>query len=164
MKDLVELQKKHFELINELKSEETIYNRKKDDLTKQAQEIARLIFLVEQGLHLDYVKLAESVIRIEGQMQSDNCFIIPDALKELSVNRGKAFKTGYFGVKIYSGFGPQRSDHPYGYGPNYGDIVFSIGLQKDVLDRDLTDDELGACIYYLRKLDYIQKAKRETQI
>ena len=38
--------------------------------------------------------------------------------------------TGYFGVKIYSGFGEQREDHEYGFGPKHGSTVFAVGLRE----------------------------------
>lgn len=49
-------------------------------------------------------------------------------------NKGKR-RSEYFGVKNYSGFGDQRSDHSRGYGPTHGSIVFEID-QRDNVEVD----------------------------
>jgi hypothetical protein len=50
-------------------------------------------------------------------------------------------------------------------GPRHGHIIFSIGLKRDVRNRDpqlLTDEEREACVYLLTNLEQVQSAKCNT--
>lgn len=47
----------------------------------------------------------------------------------------------YYGCKNYEGFICQRSDHPYGYGPAHGNIVFSIRATQDFREGKITPNE-----------------------
>lgn len=51
---------------------------------------------------------------------------IEDAIASIQTDGEAALKERYIGVKRYAGFDDQRSDHPSGYGPSHGTIVFSI--------------------------------------
>lgn len=69
---------------------------------------------------------------------------IEDAISEIIKNGNKALLEEYIGVKNYAGFGDQRKDHKYGYGPRHGHIVFSI---KRLREKNV---ELGVDhIYFL---------------
>jgi hypothetical protein len=52
---------------------------------------------------------------------------VEDAIRDINADGAIALAQQYIGVKVYAGFGPQRSDRPYGYGPSHGTIVFKIG-------------------------------------
>ena len=53
--------------------------------------------------------------------------LFEEALLKLQDNPNDWAKEDYYGIKNYAGFGDQREDHKYGYGPRHGSIVFSIG-------------------------------------
>jgi hypothetical protein len=53
--------------------------------------------------------------------------VIEAAIAAIQADGSAAFATHYMGVKNYAGFGDQREDHPYGYGPRHGHTVFSVG-------------------------------------
>lgn len=40
-------------------------------------------------------------------------------------------RSAYFGVKRYSGFGDQGSDHDHGMGPRHGNIVFRVDRRRN---------------------------------
>jgi len=122
------------------------------------------------GLNTDTIALAESVIKISGSAsrpvvgsrghgKSCRKDAINDAILKLAENPA-ALTSSYIGVKNYDGFGDQRSDHSIGMCPRHGGIVFSIS--RLVRDRDLTDEEVEASIYYLKNIEAIQ-ATKETK-
>ncbi|RMM59421.1 hypothetical protein ALQ74_03220 [Pseudomonas savastanoi pv. glycinea] len=43
-------------------------------------------------------------------------------------------------------------------GPSPGSVIFSIGIRRSELGRDLTEAEIEAALYYLRNLHKIQAA------
>lgn len=51
---------------------------------------------------------------------------IASAIGQIQSDGATALLTEYVGVKNYAGFGDQREDHSYGYGPRHGYIVFQI--------------------------------------
>lgn len=53
--------------------------------------------------------------------------LLEEALRLLQEHPTDWLKDQYMGIKRYAGFGDQRSDHPYGYGPKHGSIIFEIG-------------------------------------
>lgn len=85
----------------------------------------------QRALHSIYVQgIADSSVRKEA---------IEDAIKKIIEDGANALKSGYIGVKQYSGFGDQRTDCEYGMGPRHGSIVFSIGRHRNdmsVLGKD----------------------------
>ncbi len=116
------------------------------------------------GYDLDKIKKAESVMcvtKYSGEGDQPSC--IQDMIKWLS-----GVKTGcnqdpprvYYGTKNYDGWSSQRCDCEWGYGPRHGSINFRVGLNRN-LNRELTDEEKCACIYYLENVKQIQLAKQE---
>lgn len=67
--------------------------------------------------------------------------LIEEAVAAFQEDPENALTEEYFGYKNYSGFGDQRSDHEYGYGPRHGSIVFSVrrvqGFKCNPEDLDL---------------------------
>ena len=55
---------------------------------------------------------------------------IDDAIAWIQKDGVGALGVEYIGVKNYAGFGDQREDHGYCYGPKHGTIVFEIGRVK----------------------------------
>lgn len=65
---------------------------------------------------------------------------IEDAITRIVHNPKQALSNEYIGVKVYAGFGDQREDHKYGYGPRHGHIVFSIKRHESC--KKLGEDEI----------------------
>lgn len=53
--------------------------------------------------------------------------VIEEAIAAIQRDGSRALRDEYLGVKNCAHFGDQRSDHPYGYGPKHGYIVFRVG-------------------------------------
>lgn len=62
--------------------------------------------------------------------------VIEDAITLIQRNPHGALRQEYLGVKNYAGFGDQRENHSYGFGPKHGHIVFRIGLTDAWLKGD----------------------------
>jgi hypothetical protein len=71
--------------------------------------------------------------------------LIEEAIAAIQRDPVGALRKEYFGIKNYAGFGDQREDHPYGYGPKHGSIVFRIGRENPGDGKALDND----AIYYL---------------
>ena len=56
---------------------------------------------------------------------------IERAICAIGQDGATAIRDQYIGVKNYAHFGDQREDHPYGYGPKHGTIVFKIGRNRN---------------------------------
>ena len=128
------------------------------------------------GFDPDRIAAGRSVLRIEGQVtqvrhgsHSDQnrsevrTEAVEDAKRDVA-SGGTTIRKTYFGVKNYGGFGDQREDHKYGFGPRHGSIVFSIGLQPEKRKRlcddgDLTEAEKESAIYLLNALPAIERQR-----
>lgn len=67
---------------------------------------------------------------------------VDDAVQAI-LDGGRGLAEQYVGVKAYDRWPAQRSDHPYGYGPNHGHIWFRVGLSPEARRR-LRDDDAAA--------------------
>lgn len=92
--------------------------------------------------------IAAPIMNLYGEPYDAIC---ADAIKALTVSGGEPMMKEYYGMKIYSGFGPQRHDTVYGMGPKHGSIYGSVGFTKAFRaeKRALTDAEAQACIDYV---------------
>lgn len=111
---------------------------------------------------IDPVKilLAEHVIYVRGTYEhagEDRVACLEEAIRELAKGGG-LLRTQYCGTKSYDRWRGQHSNHAYGMGPRHGSIIFEIGLQRPVRQRDLSTEEVDAAIYYLRNVERIQAA------
>lgn len=82
--------------------------------------------LMKQPIDIERCLRGMKNLEITGNPQG-RFHLIEEAILAIGTNPDKALKAEYIGVKNYAHFGDQRSDHPYGYGPSHGYIVFSIG-------------------------------------
>lgn len=66
-------------------------------------------------------------ISVSGELIGGPRFsLLEDAIAAIQHDGAKALREEYMGIKNYAGFGDQREDHKYGYGPRHGHIVFSV--------------------------------------
>ena len=119
-----------------------------------------------QSDHIAGVEIKSSrdrLARLDGNNGATRSKIVEDAKVELAGGGGKLWEQ-YLGAKNYDGFGDQREDHRYGYGPRHGSIVFSVGLAPEVRARGvafLQSEEIEDALYLLAALPTIEAALRE---
>lgn len=170
--NLIEINKRRFELRDELKGKLETFQQDKKRIEKEVSELNEKEAFYLGGIDPEKIALGRSVIDVSGQL--DACVngrdsdqvrtggrqqLVNEAIEDL-VNGPVKMRTEYFGMKNYSGFGDQRSDHSYYMGPRHGSIVFSVGLKTSRLKDDFTTEEIEAAIYYLRNLKEVQSAKQ----
>ena len=141
-----------------------------DDLAIVQKEIKQQA----AGLDCERIMHAEHVITIRGSWHrrgQNKASCVKDAITDLATNAGRKLVDRYFGVfgvKNYDQWSGQRSDHPYGWKPRHGHIVFAIGLTPAVRKRlqsggELSPDECEAALYYLYNIDAITAAQKEAR-
>lgn len=159
---------------NSIKQLEEEYLARRGALHIQLQELQEGIGVLAAGLDLDQIRTAEEVLTIRGnwayceavndqyhdeENQQVGRGVVRDAINDIANGCGKLKKKA-IGFKIYSGFGPQRCDCEYGYGPRHGSVVFAVHLvEKYRKDEVLTEEQASACIYYLMNLKKIGQAR-----
>jgi hypothetical protein len=156
------LHKLEVELINlsdELKAENGRHKKTVDDYKKKIKEVERQKGMFLQGIDLEKINVAETVLNVFGLEENFDADRTNKAIRGLATNDG-AIYVKYYGVKDYQGFIHQGCDCEYGYGPTHGQIVFSIGLRNP--DHKLTEKETECCLYYLNII--LDKKGRESII
>jgi hypothetical protein len=126
-------------------------------------EMGRLRKLASEGVSIDLIHLAETVLSVTGECNTPaRQAATESAIRVIATCGGKVLRTHYIGLKNYDRFCDQREDHEYGYGPAHGHIVFSVGFRGEARKRDLTAEEINACLYLLEQMKagkYQVKAK-----
>lgn len=144
---------------------------REDELRGQIKLRANVLSSAEQGIDVEKVGLAKTVIYVSGAYDragEDRASVIHDAVKQLAT--GEPIRpfygdlwSHYFGTKNYDRWSGQRCDCQYGYGPGHGSIVFRVGIIEDVRENraqaDLTAEEVEAAIYYLTNIKRVQDAE-----
>jgi hypothetical protein len=69
---------------------------------------------------------AMQTINVDGLPILARQYLIEEAIAKIQSDGGEALSRQYMGIKNYAGFGDQREDHDYGYGPSHGSIIFRI--------------------------------------
>ena len=135
---------------------------KRGQLMKCLNLVTRDIEAAKAGLDIDRIKRGLEVLSIEGHYGTgigDRPSVIHDAVDWLATGKCKSVHrsllTERFGVKNFDGYTGQRSDHPKGYGPRHGHIVFSVGLRDP--KRQLTQEEIDDAIYLLLNIEAWEK-------
>ena len=161
---LAELERQRISLTALIGEENDRHKKQLASLGKDLAEANRLIAASADGLDLDALKLAESVIEVRGAYDKagdDRAFALQKAVDDLA-NGAAALKKSYFGTKSYAHWHGQFVECGYGMGPSHGSVIFSIGVRRSELGRDLTDGEIEASLYYLRNLQRIQAATAKS--
>ena len=139
------------------------HEKAKSKLESSIWELRALESIGKEGLDLDKVQLAETLLRVEGDPYGETSSKYGTIAEAAIIDIAEGcqhLKTKYFGNKEYSGY-YQREDHKYGYGPRHGSIVDRIGLVNS--SYELSDNEKDACIYYLKNYNKIKNAKEEIK-
>jgi hypothetical protein len=160
-----------YQLRKELEQHIASAKTREDELRSQIKQRANVLASAEQGLDLEKIALAKTVVYANGSYEragEDRASVIQDAIKQLATGEPIRQFYGdlwshYFGTKNYDRWSGQRSDHQYGYGPGHGSIVFRVGIvdgvRKDRTQADLTAEEVEAAIYYLTNIKRVQDAE-----
>jgi hypothetical protein len=119
---------------------------------------------LKAGTPVEVKAAAEEILHIrypQNVNREDGPGAVRDAIKDLMAGAEK-LRSEFFGIKHYEGWIGQRSDHPYGFGPRHGSIVFAIELKMDVAKRlqaggELTEDEIETAIQFLTNLPGAQQ-------
>lgn len=162
MKTLTELTEAINENVHKTSQVRNDYELQIAKLSTEKAELITIRALLLADLNLNYIKIAEEILSIQGNV-SNVCE--NQKLTDLAVNDILAgcphMKKEFYGNKKYDGY-YQRTDCQYGYGPKHGSIVESVGLQSDRREAKLTEAEKEACIYYLLNFQKIRSAKMEV--
>lgn len=134
--------------------------------------------LLVGGLDLAKIERGRALLSIEGRLSETRLaadYMGADKARQSAVRQaaladakadlaegGTKIQRQYFGVKNYSGFGDQREDHQYGYGPKHGSIVFSISRQRPFRNSNtvgcpLTPEQIDDALYLLSALPEIER-------
>lgn len=152
------------ELEEELRELTNLFESKKKDYLKKIAKCKEQEQIVSVGLDLDKIELGKKILYIHGnpygksddvRYSGDN-FIAKEAIKDI-LNGCKHLRKEFFGNKVYEGY-YQRCDCKYGYGPSHGGIVDEIGLKDR--DKELTEDEIEATVYYLTVWQQLPEAHK----
>ncbi|BCJ86484.1 hypothetical protein [Effusibacillus dendaii] len=148
--NLVTIENELIRLFNERKEAVKNHENFMSQNMKEIEELKRQKEMCLKGIDLNKIKIAESLLRVKGLsygQYNDRC--VTEAIKDIAQGAPK-MSEGYFGVKNYAHWTHQESDHPYGYGPRHGSIVFSVGLKNP--KEKLTEEQKECCLYYLNLL------------
>lgn len=137
------------------KLEET-YKKELLALNRKIQEVSDLILSGKAGFDVGRIANAKKLVRVGDVNTAKRADCVRRFINQLVTNP-EWLAQNYCGVKVYSGFGEQGSDHANGYGPSHGSIVFRVKLLKPSLSEIETDDVL----YYLLNIQAIQAAEKE---
>ncbi len=155
---LAELERMRVSLNTLINAENGRHNKQLSELTKDLLETKRLIAASSEGIDLDALKLAESVLEVRGtyaKAGDDRGLALQKAIDDLA-SGANGLKKAYVGTKQYAHWHGQFVEHGYGMGPSHGSVIFSIGIRRSELGRDLTELEIESALYYLRNLQRIQ--------
>ena len=138
------------------------FDEKSKSLTREIERLKELENVAQQGINIELVQLAETVIYVRGNpyAKTDDPGILADLAVNDIANGCTHLKKEFFGNKTYSGY-YQRCDCTYGYGPSHGGIRDEVGLHSEARKRELNDEEKDACIYYLKNYAAIMTAHKQ---
>ena len=147
-----------------------LLNKLNEDFTRESLRLKTMIAdqetilaQAESGLDTDKIELAETFLQVSDFSSGgeDRFAAKKDATDWFALGqKGRTnLRREYIGTKSYDRWHGQRSDHEYGMGPRHGRIIFSIGLAPEFRDHEFTEQECEAAVYYLLRLERVQKAR-----
>lgn len=141
---LSEFKNEKHKLINE-------FEQKNENLNTEIANLERLKKMGLNNIDLNKISIAETILEFRNGFKRKHEKVIKIAINDV-VKNFEQMRKDYFGIKDYSGFVGQEVQCHYNYGPKHGYVVFSIGIKKDVRQKEFTDEEKDACVYYLNHL------------
>ena len=162
--ELLELTLDKQKLIKERQHLQDEYKDKLKTIDDTLKDIEVRIQLSLDGISFPRIERAERFVRVSGKLPkldildttSQRHRLLQEAMLDLA-NGCPRLSKEYFGIKNYDGFGDQRSDHTYGYGPKHGSIVFRVSLTNS--ESIPHGNDLEDCLYYLGNFQKVQQAE-----
>lgn len=158
MKTLKEIQLESNQSLTERKEALRQHELFMKQINQKIAKFKRLEVLALANIDIEKIQMAEKILSCFGNPHH-NCEgeILTD-LAALDIAKGHPhLKSMFFGNKSYESF-YQRCDCQYGYGPKHGSIVDRVEMSNESRNRELCDDEIEACIYYLKNYAKIKEA------
>lgn len=144
-------------LFDRLREENDRHDSEKYRLERAVADVeGRIRAVRDAGIDEDDLKIARRVLQVEGELKPGRSSsaarlrVVNDAIADLAAG-APTLRKWYFATKDYAQWSDQREDHPYGYGPKHGEVVFRVGL-RDRGNRELLRREIGACVRALQLL------------
>lgn len=127
------------------------YNKEKSLLTSQLNSLLSIRNLIEKGLDAEAAQIGREIISVRiPDYHTQECInVMNHAIKDIR-HGALGLKQEYFGVKQYASWNSQEVDCSYGMGPTYGSVWFSVEMNQEYRDKDLTDEQKIACVRYLQ--------------
>lgn len=161
---LAELERRRISLNSLIAEEIARHNTSISSFKTELAEANRLIAASADGIDIEVLRLAESVLEVRGSFEKageDRGRALQKAIDDLA-NGAVLLKKQYVGTKQYAHWHGQFIECGYGMGPSHGSVIFSIGIRRSELGRDLTEAEIEAALYYLRNLQRIQSVAAQS--
>ena len=161
---LAELERQRISLNSLIADEIARHNKSLGELKAELAEAIRLIKASADGIDIEVLRLAESVLEVRGAFEKagdDRTYAVQKAIDDLA-SGAPNLKKAYVGTKQYDRWHGQFVECSYGMGPSHGSVIFSIGIRRSELGRDLTEAEIEAALYYLRNLQRIQSVVAQS--
>jgi hypothetical protein len=156
----------------DLEAENKRHTEAVEKFRKEIEAEKLLINQFSAGLDPEKIAKGCAVVSIRGDYESaggEAYTVVRDAINQIATGVSKQYSNLWLdtlGVKDYSQWTGQRSDHSRGCGPKHGHITFSVEFTDAVVRREekvLTDEERECAIYVLHNLVAIQKARKEAK-
>jgi len=149
------------ELINhqaKLNQEISTTTDRLEKLRQDKRQVDKELAEKPPGLDTKIEEIASYVLEIEGDWSKALDFpegekVLETTLIDLAEGAVE-LKTKYFGVKYYAHWPCQIVSIQYGYAPEHGTVWASIGLSKKYRQVDLLQEEINACILYLKQFTH----------
>lgn len=138
------------------------FKQQDKDLSDQISEISVTIAGFSAGLDMEKINAGKQVVAVKGECINDKRKQLVQ-LAMLDIATGcEHLKNQYYGIKNYASFGDQIHNSRYYSAPQHGSIVFSIGLQRNLLplEEPLSISQVEAALYYLHNLEAVTQAEK----
>lgn len=167
---LAEIEKERSQITSEIAGQRTAFDEAVRVSNLRLGVLAEAEQIILAGIDQERIERGRAVIDIRGRLlghrvgergdgRGARMTALADARKDVALGAPR-LKSEYVGIKNYDGFGDQRSDHRYGYGPRHGSIVFSIGLNREIVrsGASLSPAQVEDALYLLANLAAIEAA------
>ena len=165
MNVITEMEQRKATLRAEMKLEEERHTKAMRGFKEEFRLAEERIQFVSGDLDEAKVLLGEHVLAVSGSYADagEGRGAAMSNAKAAILQGGGALKTEYQGTKSYDRWHGQWISCSYNMGPRHGGVIFRIGLTNEARQRDLTEEEIEAALYYLNNLERIQSAKAKAK-
>lgn len=161
---LLEINKAVLSLDEDFSAKYEEFKKYKEDYISKKNELLAKSVLCKHQLDIEKFERGKSLLRLQfpknrkGLHEAIYPSLVVSAIQDLTKGAKKLQKE-YIGQKRYQGY-DQRCDCKYGFGPTYGYIYQSIGLEYP--EEILTDNDIDDCLYVLENIDIVLEQLNRT--